>query len=701
MAIGPPAPAAAADAGLTPRAGGFVAVQPARILDTRIGHGARGPVGPGASIDLPVVGVGGVPAFGVAAVALNVTATQPSAAGHVTAYPAGTTRPVASNLNFVAGQTVPNAVVMKVGALGRITLFNSTGTTHLIADVAGWYASEPDVGQAFRSLSPVRLLDTRQTGIVGGGQTVRVAATQGLPVGVTAVALNVTFTGATAEGYLTAYPAGDERPVASNLNLVPGGTRANFVAAPVGAGGAVDIYAAAATHVVVDRLGYWAEDANGRMTALAPVRVVDTRTGLGGRSQPLGPGTTIDVDLSGGAGIPEGRPSGVVLNVTAVSPTTAGWLAVHPSGQARPLASNLNFGPGETVPNLVVATVNPAGKATVYNSAGQTHLVVDVVGWFDRPVFTLPKAGVNGNFEFESNAVNPADVVIDPTSTFAFITNPQFNRVEVLRLATGTFETPIPVGSSPRGIDISPAGDRLYVANRGGTQVSVVDVAARAETKRISISSGNHLSNRPYSVAALANGHLLVATSFSGSGFGAGMFDVDLSDDSVVFRSDFWYSGSTTERTVVRASGDRMHAVIVAGDISSGPVFRYDVATDSFTPESDLDAFIAHVATDADASRVFVNGGGYVLDEDLALAGTANACSGAGVAMTPDGRVAYSLQRFKIAICDTDRFLPADFIHTFDDADWYTYLNNHAMELSPDGTTLVAITASGVTLARL
>lgn len=703
LAVGTGGPAHAAapvvDPVLNGRAGGFVAVQPARILDTRFGVGAPARIGPNASIDVQVAGVGGVPLTGVGAVALNLTVTEPTAESFVTAYPAGEARPLASSLNFVAGQTVPNAVVVKLGALGRVSLYNATGTTHLIADVAGWYASAPDVGESYHSLSPTRLLDTRQSAVVPAGGTVRVQASQGLAAGVTAVALNVTFTTPSSVGFVTVFPAGDVRPLASNLNLVPGGTRANFVAVPVGQGGAVDIYASGQTHIVVDRLGYWGGDANSHLTAMAPVRVVDTRTGLGGRSQPLGTGTTMDVDLSGVAGIPEGRPSGVVLNVTAASPTAVGFLTVHPTGQARPLASNLNFAPGENVPNLVVAAVDPSGRTSIYNSAGQTHLVVDVVGWFDRPVFNLPKAGLNGNFSFESNAVNPADLVIDPTSTFAFITNPVFNRVEVLRLATGTFEAPIPVGSSPRGIDMSPAGDRLYVANRGGTQISVVDVAGRTEQRRIQIPPRNFPSTQPYSVAALANGHLLVTSSFSGSGFGAAMYDVNLADDSVVLRSDFYY-GTTTERTQVRASGDRQHAVIVAGDISSGAVFRYDVATDTFTPETDLNAFVAHIAANADASVVFVNGGGYVLDANMALAGTAQSCSGAGVALNPAGTVAYSLAADHIAICDPSRFLAAEVIHTFDTADWYPYLNNHVMKLSPDGSTLVGLTNTGVVLAR-
>jgi hypothetical protein len=89
---------------------------------------------------LQVDGRGGVPASGVSAVVLNVTVTQPTAGGYLTVWGDQTAQPTASNLNFSAGQTVPNLVVAPVGADGRVAFFNgSAGTVHLIADVAGYY----------------------------------------------------------------------------------------------------------------------------------------------------------------------------------------------------------------------------------------------------------------------------------------------------------------------------------------------------------------------------------------------------------------------------------------------------------------------------------------------------------------------------------------------------------------------------------
>jgi hypothetical protein len=79
-----------------------------------------------------------VPATGADAVVLNVTVTDPTGPGFVTVHPCGQPRPLASSLNFVAGQTVPNLVVAKLGVDGQLCLF-TTATIDLVADVSGWF----------------------------------------------------------------------------------------------------------------------------------------------------------------------------------------------------------------------------------------------------------------------------------------------------------------------------------------------------------------------------------------------------------------------------------------------------------------------------------------------------------------------------------------------------------------------------------
>jgi hypothetical protein len=146
---------------------------------------------------------------------------------------------LASNLNYAAGQTVPNMVVVKVGEGGKVDLFNAAGSADVIVDVAGWYGTEAAAeGSRYSTLNPYRILDTRTgPGPLGpaGTRSVQVTGRGGVPAsGVSAVALNVTVTNPTAAGYLTAWPGSGARPLASNLNYVAGQTVANMVVVKVG-----------------------------------------------------------------------------------------------------------------------------------------------------------------------------------------------------------------------------------------------------------------------------------------------------------------------------------------------------------------------------------------------------------------------------------------------------------------------------------
>lgn len=375
---------------------GFHPLSPARILDTRGGaEGFAGPIGGGASIALPVAGHGGVPASGATAVLLNVTVTQPTGESFLTVYPSGTARPLASNLNFLAGQTAPNLVSAKLGADGKVAIYNNAGSTQVVVDVVGWFtAAGAADGASLNPLPPTRILDTRVgTGgfalplTASGTISPRVTGVGGVPAtGVSAVVLNMTATQPTAETFLTVFPSGSARPVASNLNVLAGQTRPNLVVAKVGADGKVSVYNnAGAVHVIFDVVGWYGADgvaARARFNPLPPSRVLDTRVGTGGVAAPIGPAATISVKVTGVGGVPATGVSAVVLNVTATQPTSESFVTVFPTGAARPLASSINMTSGQTVPNLVVAKVGADGKVSAYNNAGTAHLIFDVVGWY-------------------------------------------------------------------------------------------------------------------------------------------------------------------------------------------------------------------------------------------------------------------------------------------------------------------------------
>lgn len=374
-----------------PAASTYQAVTPARILDTRVGTGApRAPVGPGGQIDVTVTGVGGVPASGVAAVVLNVTATDVTGAeSFLTVFPAGGPRPLASSLNMLAGQTVPNLVVARVGAGGKVSIFNNAGTTAVVADVEGWYGV-PGAGGRYTPVAPARVLDTRTgaggtLGKVAGGTSIDldVRGVGGLPSTVGAVVLNVTATDLDGgDTFVTVYPAGVSRPLASNLNVTSGQSVPNLVVTPTGDGRVTLYNNAGAVHLVADVQGWYAADAAASYLSTAPIRVLDTRTGTGGTLGKVQGGTHIDLKVAGANGVPVGV-RGAVLNVTTtdhIGPES--YLTVYPAGGAQPLASNLNFVSGQTRANLVFARLGVDGKVSIYNNLGATHVVADFQGWF-------------------------------------------------------------------------------------------------------------------------------------------------------------------------------------------------------------------------------------------------------------------------------------------------------------------------------
>ena len=288
-------------------AGTFHATAPTRILDTRTFTGiTNGPVRTGdgrhpspdpitrrdetANHDLQVTGLNGIPASGVSAVLLNVTAVgagapgpgfmsvipKPPRAGDVFndqgSYGAF---PNTSNLNLESADPTPNLVLARVGAGGKIRLYNYLGPTHVIADVAGWFGTggAHTDGTGFTGVVPSRLLDSRNAiGTPGrqfaAGETrnLKVAGVAGVPANAESVVVNVTMVGSPGSGYVTAYPTGGALPNASNVNIVPGGVRANTSVVKVGTGGQISLFVAeTSSDVIVDVLGSYGPG-GGRVT---------------------------------------------------------------------------------------------------------------------------------------------------------------------------------------------------------------------------------------------------------------------------------------------------------------------------------------------------------------------------------------------------------------------------------------------------
>lgn len=160
---------------------------------------------------------------------------------------------------------------------------------------------------------------------------------------------------------------------------------ANLVIVPVGCDATTNFFSfSGPTDVVVDVVGYFTTSST--LNPLSPSRLLDTRAGymtIDGQAVGGGPVAgygQLDLQVAGRAGIPAGA-SAVALNVTATNTTAPAFVTVWPTDQARPNASNLSVVANQTIPNMVIAKLSATGQISLFNSAGNTDLVVDAVGW--------------------------------------------------------------------------------------------------------------------------------------------------------------------------------------------------------------------------------------------------------------------------------------------------------------------------------
>jgi hypothetical protein len=372
VAANPPPAAAPAATPAATSIGGFHAVVPVRLLDTRLT--SKVPDGGVAEVDVSPV----APADATG-VALNVTTTEAEGRGFITAYPCGSPRPATSNVNPRVGDPTPNLVVVSLDATRTVCLF-TFAATHLVVDATGWFGVG---GEPFHELAPVRLVDTRPQGPALAAGTDLQVAVGGIPAGTTGVAVNVTITEPDGPGFATVHPCGTPIPPTSNVNYLTGENRANQ--AMVGLGGrAVCVFVVTAAHVIVDLAGWFGSGDSGVPLDLVPgSRLVDSRNGTGGFDGAMTPGETrsFDPDVAGTA--PDGAHV-AVLNVVATQAAARGYLTVYPCSQGLPATSSVNYAPGNESTNLVTVPIDANGRICVF-SFERTQVVIDLFGAFGAP----------------------------------------------------------------------------------------------------------------------------------------------------------------------------------------------------------------------------------------------------------------------------------------------------------------------------
>lgn len=384
----------------------YVPLNPVRLVDTRSGgtttdglFASTGPLAANVPFSYTILGRGGVPSSGVAAIVLNVTATNAGGPGYLTAWPTCSTRPLSSNLNFVAQQPISNLVIVAASCDATSSLFASIGTDAMV-DVVGYFRTGPNV----TPMVPARLLDTRPgattvDGISAGAGSaptgnqinLQVAGRAGIPSsGASAIALNTTVTNTSSAGYVTVWPTDQPRPLASNLNFVPGETVPNLVIAKLSAAGQISLYnSSGPLDLVADATAWFPASSN--LTPITPARLMDTRTGastidgVGAGGGPVSNTAARFVSVTGRGGVPAYGVGAVVLNVTAVNPSASGSLSVSSQCCYQALLPNLYYAAGQTVPNLVIVPPGYNGISVSASAGSTTDVVIDVVGWFVGP----------------------------------------------------------------------------------------------------------------------------------------------------------------------------------------------------------------------------------------------------------------------------------------------------------------------------
>ncbi len=373
----------------------FIPVTPCRIMDTRNSNGPLGgpfiPASATRSIPVPSSPCG-VPGNAVA-YSLNFTVVpRSSTLSYLTVWPTGQPQPLVSTLNSPDASVLANAAIVPAGTGGAINAF-VTNDTDLVVDVNGYFAPPATGTLQFYSLTPCRILDTRNANGTFGGPAIAGGTSRSFPVrssacGVPATAaaysLNLTVVPQGLLGYVTSWPTGQPQPLVSTLNSLDGTVLANAAIVPAGTNGEVSFFAANTTDLVVDINGYFGPPGTGGLNfyTVTPCRIVDTRNPNGTFGGPVENGaTTRTFPLSQGAcGLPS-NTAAYSLNMTVVPFGFLGYLTTWPAGGSQPVVSTLNAYKGQVVANaaLVPAGVNGAVNVYVTNT---TYVVIDTNGYF-------------------------------------------------------------------------------------------------------------------------------------------------------------------------------------------------------------------------------------------------------------------------------------------------------------------------------
>ena len=247
---------------LSPSVLEFYPVAPCRLVDTRNAAGSLG--GPSlvgaASRAFPVLSSPcNIPAT-AKAYSLNFTSVPKGPLGFLTTWPAGSSQPLVSTLNALTGAVTANAAIVPAGTNGDISVF-ATHNSDLVIDINGYFAPPGTGGLSFFTLTPCRVLDTRNPAGAqpfNGALDVNVTASNcAAPASAQSFVLNATVVPPGPMGFLTLWPQGASQPLVSTLNAIDGSITSNMAIVPT-TNGSVSAFSSNPAHLILDISGYFA-----------------------------------------------------------------------------------------------------------------------------------------------------------------------------------------------------------------------------------------------------------------------------------------------------------------------------------------------------------------------------------------------------------------------------------------------------------
>jgi DNA-binding beta-propeller fold protein YncE len=363
--------------------------------------------------------------------------------------PPGTVTVIDGATNGTVSITVghgPDALAVNA-TTDRIYVLNYYDATVSVID-----GSPPAPLQFVPLPSPCRAVDTRPGS--GGGGPIQGGTFQSFPISsagtcgalpsAAAYSMNVSVVPNGPLSYLTVWPAGQPRPLASTLNSLDGRIKANAAVIPAGASGEISVYATNTTNVIVDVNGYFAPVSGSTLAfyPLTPCRVADTRMsnfpqGLGAPFLPGGQERQFPILNATSCNIPSSAAA-YSLNFSVVPHGSLFYMTVWPTGENRPTVSTLNDIPGQIIANAAIVVAGTNGNVSVYPT-NDTDLIIDINGYFAT-------AGAGGMSLY---GVQPCRVI-------------DTRHVGNGQPFSGTLSPPVDVTGSPCGI---PSAAQAYVFN--------------------------------------------------------------------------------------------------------------------------------------------------------------------------------------------------------------------------------------------